>query len=129
MHGSADTCTFLILGPDFLEYLLLVIGDHIIGGIDDDLGGTVILLQFRNAVIGIIGPEVQNILDVGPAKCINTLRIISHDADILVVGSKLLNDQVLRIVGVLVLIDEDITEICAGIYTEHRGNPAEERSC
>ena len=57
--------------------------DDGIGRIDNIFGGTVILFQSVQFYLMVIFLKIQYIVDVGSAKTINTLRIISHHTNIL----------------------------------------------
>ena len=76
----------------------------------DGLCATVVALQFEEFGIGIALLEGQNILDIRSAEGINRLRIISHHANMVLRFGELTHDEVLNMVGVLILIHEDVME-------------------
>ena len=61
-------------------------------------------------MVRIILLEVQDILDLCTSEGIDRLRVISHDTQILMELAELLQDQILGEVGILILIDHDISE-------------------
>ncbi len=72
-----------ILRPHSFLNLILIVGDDAVGGIHDHLGGTVILFQFIKLVFRVIVLKIQDILNVGSAKRIDTLSVITYHANIL----------------------------------------------
>ena len=76
-----------ILRKDLLFNLVSVARNDGIGGIDDVLGGAIVLLQLHDLELGIVLLEIEDVGDVGTSKGIDTLGIVSHYADILMRGS------------------------------------------
>ncbi|MNY55675.1 hypothetical protein D3C86_1916730 [compost metagenome] len=72
-----------ICRPDNLVELGLVFVDDRVGRFDYIFRRTVILLQTVGLYAFIILLEVQDVIDVCSAESINTLRIVTNDADIL----------------------------------------------
>ncbi len=62
-------------------YLLLILMDQAIGRIYDILCRTVVAFQFEDTASRILILKLQDIIDISPAKRIDTLRIISHYTD------------------------------------------------
>ena len=58
--------------------------------------------------VGKILLELQNVADVGAAPRVDALVLVAHRADVLVLAGQQLHQLVLRPVGVLVLVDEQI---------------------
>ena len=53
---------------------------------------------------------MQHVADVGSTKGVDALIVVTHHAYVRVVAGEQLDNLLLGVVGVLVLIDEDITE-------------------
>ena len=102
--------SFLVVGPDFLGNPVLVMFDDGVGKLHDMLGGTVVLLQFELDRFRVVVLEIQYVLDIGPPETVDALGIVAYHADVLVSGGQFLYDEVLGIVGVLVLVHHDILE-------------------
>ena len=113
-----DGGAFLIGGPDHLFQLLLVSRNDAVGGVYDIPGGTVVLFEAVYGHIVVIALEIQNIADIGPPERIDALGIVSHHANILVSVCKGPHDQVLRMVGILVLIYQNVPEALL-VFHEH----------
>ena len=75
--------------------------------------------------VGIVAAEVEDILDICATEGINALRIVTHHANVLQPGGEFLHYEILRIVGVLILIDHDILETLL-VLKQHIGEVAEE---
>ena len=60
---QGDAVALCVVGPYFLLYLLDIFGYNGVGGIDDDLGGAVVLFQFEEVEVGIIAAEVKDVLN------------------------------------------------------------------
>ena len=68
--------------PKRFFFSAAIIGYHTVRGIQNNLRGTVILLQFDNHSLRIHLFKVQNIADIGSTEFIDGLVIISHDTQI-----------------------------------------------
>ena len=69
--------------------------------------------------------HIQNVVDIGATERIDRLGIVAHNAEMPVLSSKLLYDEMLGTVGVLILIDQHIAEILL-VEFKHIGMVAEE---
>ncbi len=96
--------------PHIFWQLCPVVLNHSIGGIHDHLGGAVVLFQLDNSQFGKVFFEIQNILDISPAKRIDTLGIVAYHANILVNIRELTGNEVLRNIGVLKLIYQHVAK-------------------
>ena len=107
---KAYAVAYGVVGPNLFLYLLHILSYDGVGGIYDDLGGAVVLFEFEEVQVGVVAAEVEDVLYVGTAEGIDALGIVAHHADVLETGGKLLDDEVLRVVGVLVLVHHDVVE-------------------
>ena len=105
-----DALALLVAGPQILLKLVDVLGNHAGGGCDDGFGAAVVLLEVKGIQLGIVLLEIQDVLDVGTAESVDALCIVTHHAHIAVGSAEHLDDFILREIGVLVLIDQDIPE-------------------
>lgn len=99
--------------------------DNGVGGVDDDLGGTVVLFEFEEVEVGVVAAEVEDVLYVGSAEGVDALCVVAYDTDVLVAGGEFFDDEVLGVVGVLVLVDHDVAEALL-VLEEHGWEVAEE---
>ena len=118
------------LGPDgvvrknMFGYLLLVLGDEAVGSGDNRLGGAIVLFELEDSEIGVLLLQIENVADVGSAKRVDALRIVTHDTEVVMTLHQLVDNKVLGKVGVLVLVDQDISELVL-IKFQHVGIVAE----
>ena len=117
---EGDALAYLELGIDILAYLSFVVTNERVSGLHDGLCAAVVLLQLAQLCIGVILLEVQDIADVRSAEGVDGLCIVAHYADMLVCFCQALNDHILRTVGVLVLIHEDVLEAFL-VFLRHFG--------
>ena len=78
--------------------------------IHDGLRRAVVLLQFEQTRGGVQLLKLQDVVDVRPAERIDALCVIANNTDVLVVRRQLLHDAMLRIVRILILVDQHIAE-------------------
>ena len=108
-----------------LLHALRVAGDHRVGRIDDRARRTVVLLQFEDHRRGVVFLERKDVLDLGPAERIDRLRVVAHDADLRMGLRQAADNRVLRIVGVLILVHQNIAELLL-ITGQHVGAVAQQ---
>ncbi len=63
--------------------------------------------------VGIVLAEVEDVADVRAAETVDRLVVVADDRDVAVLGREQVDERVLRAVGVLVLVDEHVTEAIA----------------
>ncbi len=102
-----------------------VVGHHGVGRGQDVARGAVVLLQLHHAGVGVVLLEVQDVLDVGAAPRVDGLVVVAHHHEVAVELGQPLGDEVLHMVGVLVLVHRDLDEapLVAG---QHLGVPLEQ---
>ena len=106
----------------------LVLFYQAVGRADNGLGGTVILLQLEDLRIGIYFRKIENIVNIGTTEGVDTLCIIPHHTDMLMVLGKLQHDAVLCKIGILILIHQNVTELVL-ITRQHLGVVPEQQEC
>ncbi len=97
-----------VLRPELLVLAVLVAGHDRMGGIEDELGGAVVLLQLDDRGIGVVTFEVKDVAQVGAAPGVDALVVITHHRQVVMPLGKLADPQVLRPVRVLVLVDVEV---------------------
>ena len=95
---------------DRLLYLPAVLLDQAIGRLHDGLRRAVVLLQLEDFRFGKGAREVEDIVNLRPAERVDALGIIAHHTDPMMNRSQLLHNGMLRQVGILILIHQDVLE-------------------
>ena len=85
--------------------------DHGVGRVQNVLGGPVILLQPDGAGALVLFFKAEDIPDVRAAEPVNALVVVAHHADVVILPHQQTGQQVLQMVGVLILVDQDIAEL------------------
>ena len=106
-----DSLSPLLFRKDFLANLPLILFYQTVGCRDNRLGGTIILFQLKNFRTRIYLCKIQNVINIRPPERINTLRIITHHTDVLMLFRQLKHNTVLGKVGVLILIHQNIAKL------------------
>ena len=87
-----------------------VLLDYAVGRVNYGRSRAVVAFKAENLGFREVLGEVEDILDLRSAEGVNRLRVISHHADIATQLRELLHYDVLRIVGILVLVHEYVGE-------------------
>ena len=106
----ADRLAHAEVAPETLLDASRVVLDHRVGGVEDALRGAVVLLQAHHARVREVALEVEDVADVGAAPGVDGLVDVAHDEDVAVRVGEQAHDAVLRVVRVLVLVDEQVVE-------------------
>ena len=83
-------------------------GDEHRGGADDVAAGAVVAFEVDDGVLGEVLGELPDVPDVGAAPAVDGLVRVSDDAHVAVFAAEQAGQLVLGVVGVLVLVDEDV---------------------
>ena len=75
------------------------------------LGGTVVLLQADDPGVLVLLFKVQDILNVGPPETVDGLVIVTHHAEVPVSPGQQAGEEILQVVGVLILVHQHIPEL------------------
>ena len=108
--GELDQLAALDVGPELLRPPLAVALDDRVGGREDGLGGAVVLLELHHLGLGEVVLEVEDVADVGVAEAVDRLVLVADDHQVAVLCGEQLQQPVLGVVGVLVLVDQDVAE-------------------
>ena len=106
VHGDGDALAQV--GEEVLFQALPVGSDDVLGGLEDRLGGAVVL--FERDLLGVVEVllETEDVADVSISPRVDGLVGVSYDAEVAVLSRELLGDLVLGDVGVLELVDHDM---------------------
>ena len=105
-----DLVAFAVVGPEGLALAAVVVGDDGVGGVQDGLGGAVILLQTDGPRPLVLIFKIQDVLDGGAPEPVDGLIVIAHHAQIFVPARQKAGQQILHVIGVLILVHQDIAE-------------------
>ena len=83
------------------------------GGVQNVRRRSVVLLQFDNGRIRKVLLEVEDVPDVGSSPLVDALVVVTDHADVPVTFREVFDEFVLRPVGVLILVDHDVSEAVA----------------
>ena len=106
--AEMDLFSFFILCPKSLALSAYVVLDHLVGGIQDILGRTVILLQLDHQGLGKDLLISQDIADIGSPEFINRLVVISYYAKIFILVCQKTDKLKLSRIGILILIYHNV---------------------
>ncbi len=104
-----DERATLPVGPELLALAAQVVGDDGAGCLQNHLCRAVVLLEADDLRVGKVLFEFEDVADVGAAPGIDALVLVAYGADVLVLTGEELHQLVLRAIGVLVLVDEQVT--------------------
>ena len=111
-------CAAAGVGPQVLRLARRVVGDHRVGGVEDGLGAAVVLVEHHGGDVGERLLELQDVAVVGAAEAVHRLVGVADDGDVVVAAGEEEDDLVLRLVRVLVLVDEDVLEALAVVLED-----------
>ena len=94
--------------PQLFGLSLDIVGNHRIGRIQDGLGTAIVLSQNHCCHFGKRRFKLQDVAEVGAAKSVHALIGVAHNAHIVVKRAKHQDNGVLRHVGVLVFVDQNM---------------------
>jgi hypothetical protein len=107
---DADRIAFAELAPEVLRLALAVLRDDGVRRAQDRVRRAVVLLQGDLLGPAEVALELHDVADIRPAEGVDGLIGIADGEDVLVLAGQELQQPVLRVVRVLVLVDEDIPE-------------------
>ena len=106
----ADRLALPQLRPELLRLALAVVRDHRVRAAQDHVRRAVVLLERDHAGAAEVVLELHDVPDVRASEGVNGLVRIAHGEKVLVLFGHELQESVLRVVRVLVLVDEDVAE-------------------
>ena len=75
------------------------------------LGGAVVLFQSDHPCVLVLLFKIQDILNVGPPETVDGLVIVTHHAEVPVSPGQQAGEEILQVVGVLILVHQHIPEL------------------
>ena len=109
-RADRDRVALADLGPQLLAHLVAVVRDHRVGRREDRLRRAVVLLELDDVGVGEVVLEVEDVADVGAAEAVDRLRVVADDGEVAPLARQQRQPAVLRVVGVLVLVDQHVAE-------------------
>ncbi len=106
----AHRVAFAEVGEEPLRLALGVLLDQLVRGAEDRVRRAVVLLERDDLRAREVLLELEDVADVRRPEAVNRLVLISHGAHVSVLAAEELQEAVLRVVRVLVLVDEDVAE-------------------
>lgn len=107
-----------IIRPEVFPLSSDVVGNDSIGCAQNGFGGAVILFQTDDAGAFILIFKTQNVFNGGAAELVNALVVVADDTDIFILPGQQGGKKVLKVVGVLVFVDQDIAELPLVVVTD-----------
>ena len=98
------------LRPEVLRLALAVVRDDGVRRLEDRVRRAVVLLERDRLRAREVALELEDVPDVGAAERVDRLVGIADREDVVVLRGEQLQEPVLRVVRVLVLVDEDVAE-------------------
>ena len=99
-----------LVAPQFLALPPLVVADDGVGRVQDVGGTTVVLLQPDGAAVLVLLLKAEDIFNGCAPELIDALVIVAHHADVAPAPCQQGGEQILQVVGVLILVDQHILE-------------------
>ena len=84
--------------------------DHLIGGVQNVSGGSVVLLQLDHHCIRIILFKIQYVADVRAAPAVDGLIVVAHHAQIAFIARHQPHKLILRRIRILIFVHQHIIE-------------------
>ena len=97
--------------PQRLGVELGVLGDEGVGRVQDGAGGAVVLLQLDDGEVGKVLPQTLEVLQRGAAPAVDGLIVVAHSRQARAVAHQLLQERVLRHIGVLVFVHQKVAQL------------------
>ena len=96
--------------PEIFALSLGIMGDHSIGCVQNILRGAVILFETDHLCLLILLLEREDIFNRCAAEAVNTLVVVTDHAEVAAAAGQKAGEPVLRMVGILILVDHHIAE-------------------
>ncbi|EMH76398.1 hypothetical protein EHI8A_126200 [Entamoeba histolytica HM-1:IMSS-B] len=106
---EGDGLAFTGIGPQLLAEAAEVVGDQAVGGLEDGVGGAVVLLQADDLGREVL-VELLDVLDLGAAPAIDGLVVVAHHHEAGAILGEVLEPGVLDGVGVLEFVHQQVLE-------------------
>ena len=108
---DSDLIAGVVFRPEFLALASLIVGDDGVRRIENRLRRAVVLLEADDLRAAVLLFKRQNIFNRRAAEFVDGLVVVTHDADVFISARKKRRKPVLKLVRVLILVDEHIAEL------------------
>ena len=125
-RADVDGLAAAALGPEGLALAAGVVGNDGVGGIQNVLGRAVVLLQPDEPGPGILLLKAQDVLNVGPPEAVDALVVVAHHAEVLPPPGQQRRQEVLQVIGILVLVHQHVAELPLVVF-QHLRAAAQQR--
>ena len=98
----------LAVGPELLFLPRGVVPNDRPGRVEDALRRAIVLLELHDLRVRVIALEVENVADIRAAPAEDRLIVVPDDREVLLVRGEVAQQDVLRAVGVLVFVHQDV---------------------
>ena len=112
-----------VVRPQLLVLARRVARDDRVGGVEDELGRAVVLLELDHGGVRPVALEVEDVAQVGATPRVDRLVVVADHAQVAVAGGEGADPQVLRAVGVLVFVDVEVAPASPGTWPGRRAPP------
>src|SRR4051794_21056616 len=100
-------------GTERLSHAPRVGADHDVGEIENLWRRAIVLLEPHDDSVGEIFVEVEDVADVRAPPTVDRLIVVADHADIPMLAAEELDQLVLRAIGVLIFVYQDVFEAAA----------------
>ena len=104
-------------GPEFFAFAGPVVADDVVGRFKNMLGAAIVLFQTNGPAALELVLKGENIFNCGAAETVDALVIVTDDAEIAVLVGQKRNQQILQMVGILILVYHDILKAPLPVLT------------
>ena len=109
----ADAVAVGLVAPQFLRMLVRIVGDQGVGRAQHAVAAAVILFQLDDLQRRVVAGHLQQVVRVGAAPRVDALVVVAHAGEIAVRACQHLQQAVLRIVGVLAFVHQQVANAFA----------------
>ena len=109
----ADAFAIGGIAPQRFRVLVRVVGNQCIGGAQHAVGAAVVLFQLDDFERRVIRAQRKQIIRIGPAPGVNALVVVAHAGELACVTGNGFEQAILRIVGVLAFVHQQIADALA----------------
>jgi hypothetical protein len=113
-------------GKEVFRDLILVFLNEAVGSGDDVTRGAIVLFEEKDFAFRPGVAEREDVVNVGAAEGIDTLRVVADEGEMMMLFAEAEDDGMLGVVGVLILVDEDVLESLAILVKDGGMIPKEE---
>ncbi|MCY1528504.1 hypothetical protein D9M68_636100 [compost metagenome] len=106
----AHRFAFAQVAPQRLGKQLGVGADHVVGRAKNGAGGAVVLLQLDDLERRVVDRQLLQVVQRGAAPAVDRLVVVAHRRELAALAGQRLEHFVLRGVGVLVFVDQDVAQ-------------------